>query len=790
MDGSSAGQKPKVDPADSASETVQKNTPQKREPDNDDPFAVAKSPTGKKVLQCAPKPMKGRLHRVICPMCDTQGFIPKAAVGRQVRCANKKCMVPVFEAPATDQKQSPQAPARVSDKETPVAKKVPGSPSAKKPYVLYGVVGAVLLALTLGLVSFLNKPPINSLPPIHIAMPDVDPEDDPDIAVTTPDVDPPAATDHRARALDLVQTMVEQSRVTDGNRDKPFCRRLTGDAFLRLGLPDKAEAEFQQMDTISNNTGRNNAYYRISPLMTNYWQSLANDDTTVANQRLAEAKILATKIPKSGVIAVKSSVTLAGALAESGAIDEALQLIQGQQPDPTVALQVDAVRHGVWSATSTLLRDSGQASMVPGEVFAWNEPLMTGVGLQLAVHGRWASAVAWANAMVDPLTVSDTLAVIAGQMVVANAPSDVRQSIIAAAEAKAAAAALRTVSVLALSNGAEWEQAKALVAAMPVEQQKIPQDVEDVIKAAAPDLSAMRLSAEALADFVVAAIKNGDNVAATAGIERIYSSLVSRLASTAELRRACGDFTNNEGKVRKRIAEELGLQEGSQQINSRFFAYRRGIDRQAAVAEQRRMALLQLLARVIRADGLSVVQAAMAAEDGLLKQEVCVDELKGLLSVAAASTGQAFPEMMQPNATLKVSIARVDLLPETQIAQPLATVWARFLSSSSSSAALSLETTRGLAGVRAVNAAYMTELASSSVPSASDQMTSIALLKDKRWREVCLEVATRILTNRGMLTDVQPSFGEAATNPTQKVMALYGMVCGALDQAVSEQATP
>ncbi len=787
MDGSSAGKKPsakKTEPAQSPQPGVKKPDAQESDPDNDDPFAIAQRPAGQKVLLCAPKPMKGRLHRVVCPMCDTQGFIPKAAIGRQVRCANKKCMVPVFEAPATDEKQAPKAPARVSDKEPPAPKKVAKSPSDKKPFVLYGVVGLVLLAGTLGLVSYLNKSGIDNLPAVNIPMPEFD-EDKPEIVVT-PDVVEPAATDYRAQAMELVQKMIEQSRVTDGNRDKPFCRRLTGDAFLRLGLEDKATAEFRQMDTISNNTGRNNSYYRIAPLMTSYWQRLLAGDDAAAGKRLNEAKLLATKIPKSGLLAIESSVTLAAALAESGAIDEAMLLIKGQQPDATVALRLDAVRHGVWSATSGVLRDSGQTSMSPGKVFAWNEPLLTGVALQLAVRGRWSSAIAWANAVSDPLTTSDTLAMIADQMVAAKAASDVRLSVVAAAEAKGPAAALRTIAVLAKSKDAAlWEQAKSLAAAMPVEEQKIPNDVESIIKAAAPNLAAMQLSAEALTDFVVAAVSNADTAAATTGIQRIYAVLVSQLAPTAGLRKACRELENNEDNVKARMAKELGLQENSQEIRARFLAYRRGIDRQANVAEQRRMVLLQLLARVIREGGLSVVQTALA-DDAMLKQEVCVDKLQGLLFVAAASTGQAFDEMKAVDASLNVAVARIDSLPETEIVQSLVAAWLVYLTDSNSSGAAKLESVPGLAGVRATNAAFMTELAAMKSASAAKQMASVALLNDVQWREVCLELSARILTNRGMMADIQPTFGEAAANPTQRVMALYGMVRGAIDQIAAK----
>ncbi|HEX4072648.1 MAG TPA: hypothetical protein VHX68_15815, partial [Planctomycetaceae bacterium] len=37
-------------------------------------------------------------------MCETVGFIPQSAAGKEVRCANPKCMVPVFVAPRIEKK--------------------------------------------------------------------------------------------------------------------------------------------------------------------------------------------------------------------------------------------------------------------------------------------------------------------------------------------------------------------------------------------------------------------------------------------------------------------------------------------------------------------------------------------------------------------------------------------------------------------------------------------------------------------------------------------------------------
>ena len=69
------------------------------EVDEADPFDID-STADKNVIPIRPKPSQGRSVKVVCPMCDTPGFIAKKAAGRDVRCCNSNCMVPVFTAPA------------------------------------------------------------------------------------------------------------------------------------------------------------------------------------------------------------------------------------------------------------------------------------------------------------------------------------------------------------------------------------------------------------------------------------------------------------------------------------------------------------------------------------------------------------------------------------------------------------------------------------------------------------------------------------------------------------------
>ena len=123
--------------------------------------------------------------------------------------------------------------------------------------VMYGIVAAVLLAATLGLGFVLNRPSgdeKNLQQPYDMSK--FDSVDDADDSGSPDDVNPtvknPVAqqeTDYRSKAIELVQKMVRTSR-ENGNRDKVFCRRLTGDAWLRLGMPD------ERADRICTNEGR------------------------------------------------------------------------------------------------------------------------------------------------------------------------------------------------------------------------------------------------------------------------------------------------------------------------------------------------------------------------------------------------------------------------------------------------------------------------------------------------------------------------------------------------------
>ena len=98
-------------------------------PDDDDPFAVDKN-AGGKVIAVSPSPTKGRTVEVVCPMCETHGYISPRAAGQEVKCCNPECLVPTFTAPAAEKKAEPPPPP----------------PPKKSSALMWGIMAAVVVA--------------------------------------------------------------------------------------------------------------------------------------------------------------------------------------------------------------------------------------------------------------------------------------------------------------------------------------------------------------------------------------------------------------------------------------------------------------------------------------------------------------------------------------------------------------------------------------------------------------------------------------------------------------------
>lgn len=754
------------------------------EDDNEDPFAIEQAPTVKKVVPCARKPMKGRMHRVVCPMCDSPGFIPRGAIGRQVKCANKECLVPVFTADDGKPREATRAPSRVSDETVASEASVKSGGSKKNPLVIYGIVGAVALAATIGLVTWLNGQGVTELGAIDPGsikqFPKGDLEEE---VVATPQPDATEQTpEYRKLASEVVEEMIEQSRVSGGNRDKAYCRRLTGDSFLRMGMMEQAKAEFDQMERVSRD--RRTEYYRITPLLTQYWAKSGAGDAAGAAADLAAAKALAADIPSAGDTAIESSLGLAAAMIHSGDLPAATQALTKHNVDKTVVSQMDSLRLAAWASIATALQNVNRPPPSPVRVFSWDEPLRTAVALELAIRGEWAGATAWAVTIQDLRGAGDAFAAIATEMVVQKSMTAAPQLLTAAAT-KGADVEFRTNSALARSSTTHWQAATASFNGLPEVTTAALPDVATIIKASAPVLDASLLRADAIAQYTIAAASQGDEEAAAAGLTRLFTEVTSVVPPTAVVREASAEVAQSDSNnsLKTRIEKELRLRNG--EIRTKFLAYRRGVDRILFASEARHLETIYLLGRIVDGGGLNAVKKVIAGTSEL-KREIGVDDTRALLFAAAAANGEAFPEALANDPESAVQLFRAEPPFELTIVRPMLSAWQGYLAGRLNGA-VALESVPNLQGFASATIRFIAERLSTKGGEPQALVDVILKLKNVVWREQCLTTVARNFTRAGAVDKTSGVIRKLVKSPSQKVAAFYGVVRGALDVDAAEQ---
>ena len=292
----------------------------------DDPFAVDTS-AAKKAIPLRPKPTKGRTYKVVCPMCETAGYTSPKSGGREVRCCNSECLVPLFTAPEVKRQQ-------------PLEEPVSQGPAKG----LLAAAAAVLVALIAGGTwHFLSSDDGNGLPAGPTAgmnggnanqHPD---EDEPKNQPAGGDANPDELATPAEIRRTALETMVESSVQRDDNRRKSFCRRLTAEAFAVGGDVDGARKQLKLMGRLPTAV----RYYRIQPLVEIAWKELEAGDGDAAGKTLDRAFALADRLPNRGRSRLDFVIELAVALAAVGRSAEAQVLIDKHQ-DPTATGQLSA----------------------------------------------------------------------------------------------------------------------------------------------------------------------------------------------------------------------------------------------------------------------------------------------------------------------------------------------------------------------------------------------------------------------------------------------------------------
>lgn len=399
--------------ADSGGKTESKKrkpeTSTEKKSESDDPFDVA-SPASRKAVQLLPKPTKGKLHRIECPMCETAGFQSKKAAGREVRCANKECLVPIFTAPALESEKKLEA---ASATETDAGDGTPKSLSVGA-YIGIAVVAAVVLGG--GAFYFTSEPEKEELSALEQlkqrgmgtgeTTPTVPTTPD-NPGNTTPDepkepvVDPvpagPPVAEMRSTALRL---MSYTSLQRDRNQRKPFCRRLTAEAFAIAGDFNGVAEQLTQLDKV----GPQLKYYRILPLVQVAWKHLESGNPAKATEAVTEALPLVDELPNFGTLATDTVTELATVLVAMDRDAEAKELLAKRNDAGPLGQYLESrVRSEITG------KQSFDQAVSQRPVTGWSAPQWVAVTVSLTARGMSDKALAFAKQAPDQSAIEGCL---------------------------------------------------------------------------------------------------------------------------------------------------------------------------------------------------------------------------------------------------------------------------------------------------------------------------------------------------------------------------------------------
>ena len=366
--------------------------------EDDDPFAAATKQDAAnkaKAIAVSPKKTKTHVEELKCPMCDTVGFVPENVGGKDVKCSNPKCPVPVFMAP-----KKFGAPAPV------VAPPKPKSTGPSKKPLIFAIIGGVAFVAVVGLaVLFWPEPagPKDTVFEVLPPGPGKNPGDNPpklpgdnsqDVKPEIVKVVPPPLD--VANILELMEDYTsEESQV---NRKFARLRTAVGDA--TVNNVEKLREQLQRLDQFEPQL----PHFKIPALLTLGWQQFASGNKAEAAKTADEALQAAVKVGKGSRDTQEAMIDLAAFLVANAKLDAAKKLLAEhfvQDASTPLVVHLAYTRHR---------REYDFDQETPGKTANpqcdWGD---VGVTLVLAAEGLWNEAQLWAEGNPDAEARTDCL---------------------------------------------------------------------------------------------------------------------------------------------------------------------------------------------------------------------------------------------------------------------------------------------------------------------------------------------------------------------------------------------
>ncbi|QDT37849.1 zinc ribbon domain-containing protein [Stratiformator vulcanicus] len=602
---------------------------QKKTAKADDPFGSELDPdkAASSAIALAPKPMKGRRHEVVCPMCETVGFAPSKASGSNVKCRNSDCMVPVFKAPRFAIEPEPEPESKSS-----------GSG------ITFIVGSAVLLLAVLGGAGWFvfgsgsNKTNLGDVPPNVQPVPPLTTDG---INKTNGEVSEnpetngtgePTKTPAQIREEILERTLARIpgiARDTSQNLRKQDRRR---DAALAFAAASRADGVMNQIEALRALTPPI-PYFEISPLVASAWSNLEAGDRDAALPLFTKAAELSDEIPQRGPNALDAGIDLAAlaiALSQDDVARKALESVRdtasGEQAR-YVADRAEVLFDGRFDKSNRV----ASVWRMPG-------PAYGSVAYRLAGHGDTAAAYTWAATITDP---DGKIGAMSALAEVTACPSDSANDVdrpqlsdlttlLADASPGVRAFVLSRAGRVAIATGANSNVAELVAAARTaaddIPDADAPQEptLRSLTAAAPPNPEVYFLRAAALAELAKAEADAGDSTRAEAALDRLFAQLRGSTPAPTVL----ADFTDRLESVgtlgmRSQLASELNISSDTEARNA-VNDFRRNLRTATEYAKQRSTLAVDFLAEFAEQKNADFAQkylVEMASSDELGVQE-------------------------------------------------------------------------------------------------------------------------------------------------------------------------
>lgn len=633
---------------------------------DDDPFELERQQQSMNVVALLRKPVKGKMFRVICPMCDTPGFASSKVVGKEVKCRNPECLAPVFLVPDTDAKDHKA--------------KEENEPKEKKPSKLPLIIVMVLVLVSLGGGYFyftrvpnsanLNKP--FDLPVISDASKksflgnSENSDDNPQKNTPDPnDIKTPQLIPQTVQQ-EALKTIVVLSQTREKNRSKPFSRRLAAEAYAISGDIPAAELQIERIDKVTPPL----PFYKMFPLIEIGWIQLKDKQETGLKKTIDQLEQLSKQIPQFGG---RDTLDLTSRLAAfwiaTGKKESAIEIIKKHQKSNALA-QLSAY---LQIARETNQYDFNSLIDLHQE---WDSPQWVAATLILIAHGYPQEALNWAALAPSPMDRMDSVT----QWALAQVKQAIQNqkhpeiALLKPAEMKLSpsqnaymfALCARKLIALKQIDAAKvfLEKSKTFIVNVPVPSPLVLGNIKSVNALTLPVSTPLEILAQSNLEIACAESELGQQEAATPFLKNAVQAIRASAPSITAVQTKTNATTNF--NFRDQIKDALNLSTNDR-VRRGINNYRKQLRNLKSAADNRLALLVKLLSQASRTqlegDVWKVVLESQNAENENLKDLLLETSIPAVILQSANQNTDVLKSQIKQDLKNKVpALSKEDLL--------------------------------------------------------------------------------------------------------------------------------